>query len=274
MNWKKILQGIINFVSKPTNFLLLTVIFLLIFIIKPGSCNKPVYGSGEEELLKAEVIKLNDSVRAYKVRLSLVQDDRLITKDSIIKEIIKNSKISPDVVVRWKDVYLGKAREIELSDSLYLYYNNILKIQQKMAEANNEQEKLLLKQKYDNETNAFISKRIKFSDSTENRILKGDFGLNGKLNITQDKVISRPYLVLGVKKKILNFGDPTYTAIIGNKNPSIQTDSIYATKIKPKTSWEVSFGPSVLINKNGTSIGPSVSFKRGIFQANIGYKIN
>jgi hypothetical protein len=274
MKYKEIAQKILEFVSKPTNFLLLVVIFILIFI-RPIGCGRSVStkNNGSEQSLKAKVIKLNDSLQALKVELRLVSSRDNLTKDSIIKEAIDKGVIKPDIIVRWREKYLGEAREIALKDSLIDKYNSILALNQKIANAQSEEERLLLATKYKKQTEELFAKRITFVDSNEFRSLKGNFGLDSKVNITEDIVISKPYIILGENKRFLNLGEPTFTAIIGNKNPLIKSDSIYATKFKLKPKTNLSFGPMVLTDGKDISAGIGINLRRKIFSFSLGYQL-
>ena len=274
MKYKEIAQKTIEFIAKPTNFLLLVVIFILL-LIRPLGCGKtiPSKSDGSEEVLKTKVIKLNDSLQALKVELKVVSTRDNITKDSIIKEAINKGEIKPDIVVRWREKYLGEAREIALKDSLIDKYNNIIAINQKIAVAQSEEERLLLIKKYNKETEELFTKRIAFVDSSEFRLLKGDFGLNSKVNITEDVVISKPYIVLGENKRFLNLGEPTFTAVVGNKNPLIKSDSIYATKFKLKPKTNLSFGPIILTDGKDISAGIGINLRRKIFSFSLGYQL-
>ena len=272
MKWKLVLQEILEFITKPINFILVTIIFVLLFL-RPFGCNKPESSSKAEELAKTQVIKLNDSLDFYKVKISILESRSVLTKDKIIKEAIDKGNIKPDVIVRWRERYLGEEREISLKDSLINKYNSILALNQKMAAAQSEEERMILANKYKKETEELFAARITFVDSSEFRLLKGDFGLNSKVNITEDVVISKPYIVIGENKRFLNLGEPTFTAVVGNKNPLIKSDSIYATKLRVKSKPQLSFGPIILANKNSISGGVGASYKKGIFSVGVGYQI-
>lgn len=271
MKWKVMLQKTLEFITKPVNLILLTIIFILLSL-RPFGCNKPEPTSGAEDLAKIEVIKLNDSLNIYKVKISILESRDILTKDSIIREAISKGGIKPDVVVRWREIYLGQEREISLKDSLIDKYNSIIALNQKMAAAQSEEERIILANKYKKETEELFATRIAFVDSSEFRLLKGDFGLNSKVNITKDVVISKPYIVLGENKRFLNLGEPTITAVIGNKNPLIKSDSIYATKFKLKPKTNLSFGPIIMTDGKDISAGIGVNLRRKIFSFSVGYQ--
>lgn len=272
MKWQKIVQKILEFITKPINFILLTIIFILLFL-RPFGCNKPKSSGEAEELAKVEIIKLNDSLNIYKVKISILESRDILTKDSIIKEAIDKGNIRPDIIVRWRERYLGEEREISLKDSLINKYNSIIALNQKMATAQSEEERIILANKYKKETEELFAARIAFVDSSEFRLLKGDFGLNSKVNITEDVVISKPYIVLGESKRFLNLGEPTFTAVIGNKNPLIKSDSIYATKFKLKPKTNLSFGPIILTDGKDISAGVGINLRRKIFSFSLGYQL-
>ena len=258
-------------------FFLYGAIFIICWLIfSPKiSCTKtpstPLQGNVTTQPF--DVIALNDSVEIYKqLLLVAVRKGQSINQDSLIAEAIKSGKIKPETIVNWSIVNDTKKRTILLQDSLARMMNvldvsiNKLKLSESISVSQYNQ--------FQADKAALYAARIAFKDSSKYRYLVGDFGLDGKLNIEKDEVISEPYVIFGEKKKFINLGDPEYTVVIGDKNPAVKATKLFSTTYQPRKKLEFSIGPMLLIDKDlNSSGGIGINFRRGILSAGIGYQL-
>ena len=265
---------ILQVIHKVFGYVVVVILCWLLFT-KTESCNRnpqmPPTSVIEQPF---DTIKLNDSLRIYKQLLyEAVSREELTRADTsgIINAAIKAGKVKPETVVNWTAVNEAKKRNVILSDSLG----------RMVAELDASIDRLKLSEfmtaeqiaKYEADRNNLYNARIKFVDSSKYRYLAGDFGLNGKLNIEKDITISEPYVILGEKKKLLNFGDPTYTVVVGDKNPDIKTTKLFSATYQPKKKIQPSIGPIFMTDGKSTNGGVGLNLKRGIISLSLGYKL-
>lgn len=252
--------------------LIVSVIALCYYFFYGRNVN-PKIVRNEEQLTK--LIKANDSINVLKQRLYLAENrkDLVPPTETVIQEALREAKISPNDIILWKSIYAGKVRSIEMKDSFNGKIENILNLQKSVLSTSAEAEKILLKEKYDSQLIDLLKLRIKYSENSKYRKLEFDYGLNSKVNITKDSLISEPFVVFGQKDKFLGLGKSEYSVVIGDKNPNITQSEAYSATYKPKRKVELGMGPVILANKNSINLGLAVSLKKGIFALTAGYSL-
>ena len=246
------------------------IAFYILLIPKGCNNNNPIVTDPTTGMPVKE-IPINDSDVIYKQLLYKAQYEKQLVIDSFARILINSGKISPETVIKWRDNYIGQEKSILLQDSLNRVIGRIGVIQNELMLT--QELTLSEREKLQKEKAELLAIRIPFKDSSMYRHLQGNIGFNGQLNITKDEVKSEPYVVFGSKKKVINIGDPTYTVVLGNKNPRITSDSIFSITYKPKPKIELSVGPMILANQKSITAGFGFNAKRGKLSLSLGYTL-
>lgn len=249
---------------------LIVAIIAIFYIIKYfKESNNPVLFPNADQ--KTEIIKLRDSLTLLK-QVVLISENRNLTKDSLLMEAIRLGRIKTETVMQWRSETNTPGRTLEMQDSFNHRINDILKIQKdNILLANTPVEKNASSLKLEREKKNLLDLRIPFKDSSKYRVLEGTIGLNSKIIINKDIIISEPYVIFGEQRGFLK--RPVITVLVGDKNPATTQKDLYSATYKPKQKAQISVGPMILTNGRQFIAGPGVSYKKGIFSVSVGYTV-
>jgi len=229
--------GVFFFYKKPTN----------IVIDSPTSVQKPT------------VVYINDSLKVQKQEMLLTQSKKLIEKlqDSIENLASKATKLSPETLIKYNQ--LAKYENIvgTYKDSLSSLIDSLIKFK---SEPNYKEDYIKL-----------LTKKIPYELQDKWFSQSGYFDLNGNIVIKNLVAKSSPYILLGETGKW--YQRKTVTAVVGDKNPHVEIDSLQTFKYVPKDKLQFSLGPVVLTDGKSTTFGAGISLKKSIFSLTIGYQI-
>lgn len=242
------------------------VYFIVQAIIRASRPDISVQTTGDQSF---KLIKLkNDSLYVLKQKVAFYESRSPLLQDSLIRSIVAETKIKPSVVVQWASVAKGREENIQLKDSLSDKIEALMLSQDQLVKLNDSERK-----KYYADKDALVNARIPFVDSAKYYKIKGDYGINSKINIERE-FYTEPYLIFGDETPILGLGKTKYSVLLGDKNPDAKILSAKNAFYSPKPKVELSIGPSFLINKKYITTGVSANFKKGILSGSIGYIID
>jgi len=202
-----------------------------------------------------KVIVINDSVKVWAQDVKLANSKKTIEllMDSIQKLTLKPSGIDPEILLQFKQVSEYKNKVGKYQDSLSSLIDSLIKYKNTPAY-----------------TDLIKNKKFKYVIEDKWFEQKGNFDLQGNINIETLKVKDAPYVVFGDKGKW--FQRKTIQALVGNKNPNVNVDSLQSFVYIPKDKMQISAGPIILTNGINTTVGAGITLKKKFISITIGYQ--